>query len=371
MPRIDALPAPLRDLARRIDSDRRVGVRPNGAISPDELQRAERLGLIRPQDRATFEQLRAHVAGRPALDPGGRPVATPGTFSPWPSQPSQPTRPTQPAQPGRPVATPGVPEHRLGTDGMSDTYTLVVGKNGIKPGAELVLPIPPERQGFEIQNIDVSFHAPVRQWNAATRREEKPTYATFSTDDRQLMRKFVDPNADAGNIPEIDNVHPENATDTGSLGPVGRTVRIRAQNDHVDAGEDAMTVQWVRVNYKPRNVETKTFSFRGRALPNQEWEGRWVRQGQPFTIDIDPTRKVSRVEVQWSDKPDDVGYDAPGRWARGTVTLDGQTLGNPGEHVGSPEWQSFEGRGVKGGKLQISAADSDLKVFEVRVLYER
>jgi hypothetical protein len=360
MPRIDALPPALRDLARRIDTDRRVGVRPDGQISSAELQRAKRLGVIGPQDRATFNQLEAHVSGRPSLNPSGPAVPTPGTFNPWPSQPSTPTAPPT-----------GVAEHRFAADGMSDTYTLVVGKNGIKPGGELVLPIPPERQGFEIQNIDVSFHAPVRQWNTTTRREEKPTYATFSTDDRQLMRKFVDPNADAGNIPEIDNVHSENASDTGSLGAAGRTVRIRAQNDHLGAGEDAMTVQWVRVNYKPKDVETKTFSFRGRALPNQEWEGQWIRQGQPFTINVDPTRKVSRVEVQWSDKPDTVGFDEPGRWARGTVTLDGQTLGNPGEHVGSPEWQTFEGRGVKGGKLQISAADSDLKIFEVRVLYER
>lgn len=39
--------------------------------------------------------------------------------------------------------------------------------------------------------------------------------------------------------------------------------------------------------------------------------------------------------------------------------------------VGSPEWQSFEGHGAKGSKLSIWAEDAALKIFEVRVLYEK
>ena len=64
MPLIDALPPALRDLARRIDTDRRVGVGPNGQISTAELQRAERLGVIGPQDRATFNQLNSKSCPR-------------------------------------------------------------------------------------------------------------------------------------------------------------------------------------------------------------------------------------------------------------------------------------------------------------------
>ena len=77
------------------------------------------------------------------------------------------------------------------------------------------------------------------------------------------------------------------------------------------------------------------------------------------------------VEVQWSDKPDDVDYNSPGKWAKGSLLLDGKPLGAQGEHVGSPEWQMFDSlRGAQGGKLEIKAEASALKVFELKVYYE-
>ncbi len=256
--------------------------------------------------------------------------------------------------------------------GSSDYYSLADGKNGLANGKELSFPTPANRKGMDIQNIDVSFHAPVRQWNKETGREEKPTYCTWYVDDKQLMRKFVDPNQDAGNIPEIDNIHPvNNGAGAGVLAPAGKRVRVVAENTTIPADEQAMTVQWVRVTYKPKNVEESVVSFRGEKLPNQEWKGRWVPTGQSLSIPVDPQKKISRVEVQWSDKPDDVPFDKPGKWAKGTLTLDGKVLGKPGEEVGSPEWQFFEGGGAQGKSLSLTAQSSPIKVFEVKTFYEK
>lgn len=357
--RIDTLPSTLRTLARRIDNDQRVGTTAkNGVITLAEFTKAKALGIITAKDAKNAAKLEAKLRAPPPPTPntggGNGHVTTPTGFSPWANGP---------------VA--GAAEHAFKRDGLSDTYTLVTGKNGIKHNGELTFPVPPDREGYEIQNIDVSFHAPLRQWNSATKREEKPTYCTWFSDAKQLMRKFVDPNADNGNSPEIDNIHPENAADSGVLATAGKTIRVKAENTSIPASETAMTVQWVRVTYKPKNVETKVFNYRGAPLANREWKGKWIQPGQPFTIDVDPNRKVARVEIQWSDKPDDVSYDGAGKWAQGTVKLGNQVLGNPGEHVGSPEWQTFEGRGLKGGKLEISTSGSPLKVFEVRVMYER
>lgn len=256
--------------------------------------------------------------------------------------------------------------------GYSDYYSIPKGKDGIKPGGELVLPIPPHRQGMEIQNIDVSFHAPLRDWDPEKKWENKPTYATWYTGETQLQRKFVDPNADNGNAPEIDNIHPPNASSAGVLAKAERNIRIKAENSHISADEDAMTVQWVRVMYKPSDTDVHSVSFKGAPLPNQEWQGRWVQPGQTLPIDVDPSRKIARVEIQWSDKPDDVGYEQPGKWATGSLRLDGQPIGKQREHVGSPEWQFFDNLGgPKGRKLEIAAESCPLKVFEVRVHYEK
>ncbi|MEW5854341.1 MAG: hypothetical protein AB2A00_36540 [Myxococcota bacterium] len=257
------------------------------------------------------------------------------------------------------------------TLGSADYYSIPVGKDGIKHGAALTLPIPSHRQGMDIQNIDVSFHAPLREYDATRKWENKPTYCTWYTDDTRLMRKFVDPNADNGNAAEIDNVHPSNDNDAGVLAKAGKTIRIVAENGKIPADENAMTVQWVRVTYKPKNAEVKSFSFKGAPLANREWEGKWVPAGQALAIDVDPTRRISRVEVQWSDKPDDVGYNSPGKWATGSLYLDGKPVGKQREHVGSPEWQFFDNlRGAQGSKLEIKAESCAIKFFEVKVYYE-
>ncbi|MGA9519965.1 MAG: hypothetical protein WBV82_00795 [Myxococcaceae bacterium] len=255
--------------------------------------------------------------------------------------------------------------------GNSDYYSIPIGKDGIKHGQAMELPIPPHRQGREIQNIDVSFHAPLRDFDKAKKWENKPTYCTWYTDDTHLMRKFVDPNADNGNSAEIDNIHPHNADDAGVLAKAGKTVRIVAENGKIPADENAMTVQWVRVTYKPQSAEIKSFNFKGAPLPNQEWEGKWVSAGQTLALDVDPNRKISRVEIQWSDKPDNVGYNEPGKWAEGSVLLDGKPVGKEHEHVGSPEWQFFDNlKGIQGQKLEIRAELCPIKVFEVKVHYE-
>ncbi|MBL9038795.1 MAG: hypothetical protein JNG84_09795, partial [Archangium sp.] len=280
--RIDSLPSALRTLAKKIDNDKRVGTTAkNGTLTLAEFNKAKALGIITAKDKTNAAKLEAQLKATPAtpVTGGGTGhVTTPTGFSPWPSG-----------------TVSGAVEHTFGRDGLSDTYTLKVGKNGIKPNGEMVIPVPPDREGYEIQNIDVSFHAPLRQWNSTTKREEKPTYCTWFSDAVMLMRKFVDPNADNGNSPEIDNIHPENATDSGVLAKAGKTIRIKAENTSIPASETAMTVQWVRVTYKPKNVETKVFNYRGAPLANREWKGKWIQPGQPFTIDVDPNRKVARV----------------------------------------------------------------------------
>ncbi len=255
--------------------------------------------------------------------------------------------------------------------GNSDFYSLAVGKDGIKPGGEISLPIPEYRKGQNIQNINTSFHAPLRQWNSQTHREEKPTYTTWYMDDVRLQRKFVDPNEDNGNAAEVDNIHGSNATGQATLAAAGKAIRITAENASIPKDEVAMTVQWVEVSYEPKNVEAAVTSFRGKALGNGEWEGKWIQPGQTIPITVDPNRKINRIEVQWSDKPDDFGYETPGKWAEGSLILDGKPLGKQREHVGSPEWQTFDNlRGAQGAKLEIATAASPLKVFEVKVYYE-
>jgi hypothetical protein len=254
--------------------------------------------------------------------------------------------------------------------GFADYYSIPVGKDGLKNGQALELAIPENRRGLDIENIDVSFHAPLRDWNAQTKREGKPTYCDWYTDNTHLGRKFVDPNADNGNSPEIDNVHGDNANGATSLGKAGKTVRVVAENTSIPKDETAMTVQWVRVTYRPKNADVKEFHFKGAALPNQEWKGKWLQPGQTLALDVDPKKKISRVEVQWSDKPDDVEFDKPGKWATGSLFLDGKPIGVQNEHVGSPEWQFFDNLGSpQGKKLEIAAEDSPLKIFEVKVYY--
>lgn len=345
MIRINNLPAPQRAFAEKI-------AKGDGVLTLEELRGARAAGLVGPNELKTFESLEQKLL---QLEPAETRVSTPAGFDPWAASTG---------------SAAGV-EHTFKRDGASDTYTLLPGKDGIRPGGELVLPIPADREGQEIQNIDVSFHAPLRQWNHSTQREEKPTYCHWYSDREHLMRKFVDPNADNGNAPEIDNIHPPNASDMGVLAKAGKTIRIAAVNEHIPADETAMTVQWVRITYKPKNVDVVTTSFRGESLPNTEWKGKWIAAGESFSIPTDPARKVSRVEIHWSDKPDDVGYNDPGKWALGTVSLDGATLGNAREHVGSPEWQGFEGRGAMGKALTIRADASPLKLFEVKVYYEK
>jgi hypothetical protein len=161
------------------------------------------------------------------------------------------------------------------------------------------------------------------------------------------------------------------ANGASTLAPAGKTLRIVADNPHIPAGEDAMTVQWVRVTYKPKGGSAQEFHFKGAPLPNSEWQGKWLQPGQRLGVDVDPSKKIARVEVQWSDKPDDVGFDEPGKWATGSLRLDDRPIGVQREHVGSPEWQFFDNlQGPQGKKLEIEASDSPLKIFEVKVYYQ-
>jgi hypothetical protein len=263
--------------------------------------------------------------------------------------------------------------------GDSDFFAIPAAVQGIKPGGTMSIPVPAHRRGRAIDNINVSFWAPVRVWDPAGRggagEEKKPTYCTWYLDGTTLQRKFVDPNADNGNAPEIDNVHGANANAQAVLARVptsgDHSIRIVAENQHIPPSEDAMTVQWVKVSYQPTSDAALSVDLRGAPLPNHEWKGHWIQSGGRYALEVDPTWKISRVDVQWSDKPDDVGYEAPGKWARGTLLLDGKVVGNIDEHVGSPEWQTFENtQGVRGGKLEIRASGSPLKILQVKVYRE-
>jgi hypothetical protein len=264
--------------------------------------------------------------------------------------------------------------------GDSDFYAVPQATEGVKPGQLMDFAIPAHRRGQGLENINVSFWAPVRQWDPSGRggqgEEMKPTYCTWSLDSAPLQRKFVDPNATSGNTPEIDNVHGSNAQTQTVLAkvpqsPERHSIRVVAENSHIGPNETAMTVQWIKATYQPATAADLQLDLRGEALPNHEWKGHWVAQGQRFNLAVDPTWKIKRVDVQWSDKPDDVGYEAPGRWARGTVLLDGQPVGTPREHVASPEWQTFENtQGRTGGKLEILADDSPLKIFQIKIYRE-
>lgn len=260
--------------------------------------------------------------------------------------------------------------------GDSDLYGVPAAAQGIKPGQTMSFPVPAHRRGRAIENINVSFWAPVRQWDPAGRggagEEKKPTYCSWYLDQAMLQRKFVDPNEDNGNAPEIDNVHGSNANAQAALARVPLTgdhqLRVVAENQHIPPTEDAMTVQWIKVGYQPTSGAALSVDLRGAPLANTEWEGHWIPNGGSYSLDVDPTWKISRVDVQWSDKPDDVPYNSPGKWARGTLRLDGKIVGTPDEHVGSPEWQTFENtQGVSGGKLEIRASGSPLKIFQVKV----
>ncbi len=253
-----------------------------------------------------------------------------------------------------------------------DYFSINPAKQGMVDGQEMRLALPPNRAtGEEIQVIEVSYWAPVRQWNLTTGREEKPTYSDWYVDDRHLQHKFIDPNQDAGNVPEVDNIYPSNSNDPGSLGPAGAAIRIVAESKKIPSTERAMTVQWVKVTYKPKDTEVKTQSFKGEALPNGEWKGKWINTGERIALNLEPGRAVDRVEIHWSDKPDDYGYETPGKWAVGTLQIDGKTVGTAREHVGSPAWQFFEGNGMKGNKLELLAQDSPIKLFEVNVHYKK
>jgi hypothetical protein len=269
-------------------------------------------------------------------------------------------------------------------EGSSDTYAIPAGKDGLVNGQEMDLMVPANRAGQTLENINVSFHAPVREWDPQGRNgqgeEKKPTYNSWYLNDQFLQKKFVDPNATSGNAPEIDNVHGANSNGPAPLGvvPEGSTdsrLRIVAQNQSIDPAEEAMTVQWVTASYRPKNVDTEEKDLRDQpvtTLPNSEWKAPWIQPGQTLDIPVDPTRKIARVEIQWSDKPDDTPFESPGKWATGSLMLDGQVLGNPHEHVGSPEWQTFENpTGLSGGKLTVRAEACPLKVFKVRIDYQK
>lgn len=428
---ITQLPPALRALAGRIESDPRVGTK-NGIISTAEVQKAKALGIFGADELVQLTALEAALKHKPSAPLTTNPSFSPWQVNDAPAAASANSQELDLAgttlQPGQPFALQGLDPNRpivaievlsgnasakVGRDpvnkpdasgwgtpkpvlgqatlegsgpvgkvrvtyadpkqsGNSDYYSIPVGKDGLKNGEALTLQIPPDRQGREIANINVSFHAPLRDWNDATKRENKPTYCEWYADSSPLGRKFVDPNADNGNAPEIDNVHPENdSADLGVLATAGKTVSVKAVNTDIPADETAMTVQWVEIQYKPRDVAMEKHSFRGDPLPNTEWKGNWIQPGQTLAIDVDPTRRISRVEVQWSDKPDDVGYESPGKWATGSLRLDGKPIGAQHEHVGSPEWQVFDNlRGPQGKKLEIAAESCALKVFEVKVYYE-
>ncbi len=420
---ISRLPPRLQPLAQRVDSGLAAarGAAGDGDVTLSELARARAANLFSPADAALASELETLLGGAPApatrtspasgqaLDVSGvrltrgKPVALPGVDASRPiayvdaaAKDGSPltVRVGREAQRNRadgsatnwgfaqptfgPVTVEGsgaldhATVHYADPAGsFADYFSIPAGQDGIKNGQALTLQLPPSRKGLEIENIDVSFHAPLRDWNAQTKREGKPTYCDWYTDDVHLGRKFVDPNADNGNAPEIDNVHGENASGATTLAPAGRTLKIVAENTHIPASEDAMSVQWVRVTYKPKDAQVQEFHFKGAPLPNSEWKGKWLQPGERLGLDLDPTKKVSRVEVQWSDKPDDVGFDEPGKWATGSLFLDGKPIGVQNEHVGSPEWQFFDNlRGAQGKRLEIAAADSPLKVFEVKVYYQ-